>query len=171
MDVASETMELFRRHAAREQRNAAAAALAAAEEPAGQETPSSSSQQQQQQQQQQQDGSSIQQQQSPSQVKQQQQAGSSSSSSSVGGGVDVVVTVLTQAHWPTQARLNLNLPSVSCQGSSYQDQGSRDQGLDGWVCKGGGWRCTIHNPDVDTFEATVMAAVRASFHSASTLKP
>jgi hypothetical protein len=95
MDVASETMELFRRHAAREQRNAAAAATAA--EPAGQ---SSSSPQQQQQQ----DASSIQQA-SPVKQQQQQQGGSS--------GVDVTVTVLTQAHWPTQARLALNLPSVS----------------------------------------------------------
>lgn len=90
--MASETMELFRRHAAREQRNAAAAAAA---EPAGQR-PSSPQQQQQ-------DGSSIQQ---ASPVKQQQQQASSS-------GVDVLVTVLTQAHWPTQARLALNLPSVS----------------------------------------------------------
>lgn len=95
MDVASETMELFRRHAAREQRNAAATTAAA--EPAGHEQPSSSSQQQQ-------EGSSIQQ---PSPSKHQ------GSSGSVGSGVDVLVTVLTQAHWPTQARLALNLPSVS----------------------------------------------------------
>jgi hypothetical protein len=41
--------------------------------------------------------------------------GSSSSSSSKepGGGVDVQVTVLTQAHWPTQTLLELNLPTVS----------------------------------------------------------
>lgn len=34
-------------------------------------------------------------------------------SSSHGSGIDVAVTVLTQAHWPTQTLLQLNLPSVS----------------------------------------------------------
>jgi hypothetical protein len=79
MDVASETMELFRRHYSRsarlQQQDAAAAA------PAG-------------------DSSA--------------QLSSSSSSKEPGGGVDVQVTVLTQAHWPTQTLLELNLPSVSC---------------------------------------------------------
>jgi hypothetical protein len=77
MDVASETMELFRRHYSRyarlQQQDAAAAA------PAG----DSSTQP------------------------------SSSSSREPGGGVDVQVTVLTQAHWPTQTLLELNLPLVS----------------------------------------------------------
>ncbi|KAF6264244.1 Cullin-domain-containing protein [Scenedesmus sp. NREL 46B-D3] len=75
MDVASETMELFRRHHSRttrlQQQDAAAAA------PAG-------------------DSSGP---------------PSSSSSREPGGGVDVQVTVLTQAHWPTQTMLELNLPS------------------------------------------------------------
>lgn len=76
MDVASETMELFRRHYSRttrlQQQDAAAAAA-----PAG-------------------EGSAQ---------------GTSSSSKEPGGSVDVQVTVLTQAHWPTQTLLELNLPS------------------------------------------------------------
>eukprot|EP00878_Enallax_costatus_P001922 GHUV01002084.1.p1 GENE.GHUV01002084.1~~GHUV01002084.1.p1 ORF type:complete len:775 (+),score=225.89 GHUV01002084.1:456-2780(+) len=76
MDVASETMDLFRRQYARDNRLAEKQQQpgAAAPEPAG-------------------------------------PAAHTSSSSSPGSGIDVHVTVLTQAHWPTQTLLELNLPS------------------------------------------------------------
>lgn len=96
MDVASETMDLFRRHCAREDRAAdkdkqqqhRQQSEAAAPEPSGPVATSSNS-----------------------------------SSSGSGGGVDVHVTVLTQAHWPTQTLLELNLPSVgysACRATSDQ---------------------------------------------------
>ncbi|KAF8068312.1 CUL4A [Scenedesmus sp. PABB004] len=82
MDVASETMELFRRHVSREGRQAAAAAAVAAGGDASAGAGSSSG-----------------------------AAGGSAAPGGGAGGLEVQVTVLTQAHWPTQTLLELNLPA------------------------------------------------------------